>query len=73
MAKLTPLKAVRKKCLDCCCGQITEVRLCTVKNCALYPYRMGHRPQDNKNIVNHNNDEKTGDSKGFLNKEGGIL
>lgn len=44
MAKLTPLKAIRKKCLDCCCGQIKEVRLCQIKNCALYEYKSGHRP-----------------------------
>ncbi len=35
MAKLTPLKAIRKKCLDCCNGQMKEIRLCPVKN-ALY-------------------------------------
>ena len=43
MSKLTPIKAIRKKCLDCCCGQAIEVRLCTCVTCALYGYRMGHR------------------------------
>lgn len=42
---LTPLKAIRAKCLDCCCWQPTEVRLCPVKDCPLYPYRMGHNPR----------------------------
>lgn len=42
---LTPIKSIRQKCLDCCNGQYKEVKLCTVKNCALYPYRMGHRPK----------------------------
>lgn len=46
MAKLTPLKAIRKKCLDCCCGQVKEVRLCPIKRCPLYEYRDGHRPVD---------------------------
>lgn len=46
MAKLTPLKAIRKKCLDCCCGQVKEVRLCPTKRCPLYEYRDGHRPVD---------------------------
>lgn len=41
---LTPLKAVRAKCLDCCCGSHQEVRLCPAQNCALWPYRMGKRP-----------------------------
>jgi hypothetical protein len=42
----TPIKAIRKKCLDCSCNQHKEVRLCTVIRCALYPYRMGCRPSD---------------------------
>jgi len=41
----TPLKAIRKKCLDCSYGQVKEIRACPVKRCALYPYRMGHRPK----------------------------
>ena len=40
----TPIKAMRKKCLDCTCGQFIEIRECPVINCALYPYRMGSRP-----------------------------
>jgi len=41
----TPIKAIRQKCLDCCCEQPKEVRLCPVKDCSLWPYRMGHRPE----------------------------
>ena len=41
----TPLKAIREKCLDCTCNQHKEVRECTVPDCALYPYRMGKRPE----------------------------
>ena len=46
MAKLydTPIKAMRKKCLDCCAGSRKEVRECPVIDCALYPYRFGKRP-----------------------------
>lgn len=46
MAKLydTPIKAIRKKCLDCSNHQSKEVRLCTVIKCAIYPYRFGRRP-----------------------------
>ena len=42
---LTPMKAIRAKCLECCNQQFYEVRLCTVTRCSLYPYRMGHRPK----------------------------
>jgi len=56
---LTPIQSIRANCLDCCCGSCKEVRLCIVKNCPLYPYRMGKRPTkailDN---INDCNDEK---------------
>ena len=41
---LTPIKSIRKKCLDCTNSQYDEIRNCSVKKCALYPYRMGKRP-----------------------------
>ena len=41
---LSPLKSIRQKCLDCCCGQMAEVKLCPCEDCALYPYRMGNNP-----------------------------
>ena len=44
MKVLRPLKAVRAKCLDCCAGQVKEIRLCPLTQCALCPYRMGRRP-----------------------------
>ncbi len=41
---LTPMKAIRAKCLDCSCGSANEVRLCPVTRCPLYPFRDGHNP-----------------------------
>lgn len=41
---MTPLKAIRLKCLDCCCGQAREVRDCSCPDCSLYPYRFGKNP-----------------------------
>ena len=43
---LTAFKAIRAKCLDCCCGQPGEVSACPTSKCPLHPYRMGHRPKD---------------------------
>jgi hypothetical protein len=37
----TPLKAIKEKCLDCCCGQANEVKQCPIHDCSLYPYRFG--------------------------------
>ena len=48
MAKRTPIKAIRVKCLDCCCNQPQEVRLCIDEECPLWEYRMGHRPKEDK-------------------------
>jgi hypothetical protein len=48
---LTPLKAIRAKCLDCCCWQPKEVRECTVLDCALYPYRLGRRPDPSETFL----------------------
>ena len=41
---MTPLKAIRAKCLDCCCGQAMEVRRCPSESCVLWPYRLGRNP-----------------------------
>lgn len=40
----TPIKAIRRKCLDCCCDSSQEVSLCPVHDCSLHPYRFGRRP-----------------------------
>jgi hypothetical protein len=39
-----PLKAIREKCLDCCCANAAEVRKCVAVDCALWPFRMGANP-----------------------------
>ena len=39
-----PLKAIRSRCLDCCCGSAPEVRKCTAVNCPSWPFRMGANP-----------------------------
>ena len=48
---LTPLKAIRAKCVDCCCGNKAEVRRCPAEKCNLHPYRMGHRPKGSKDTT----------------------
>ena len=42
--RLTPIKAIRAKCLECSCGNNAEVRECVIPSCPLYPYRMGKNP-----------------------------
>ena len=38
---VSALKAIREKCLNCSGYQRQEVKLCTVKDCALHSLRMG--------------------------------
>lgn len=44
MAKLTPIKAIRKKCLNCSNEQWIEVKRCPIEECPLWEYRLGRRP-----------------------------
>jgi len=39
-----PVKAIRMKCLDCSGGSRTEAERCQIKDCALYPFRLGKNP-----------------------------
>ena len=48
---MNPLRAIREKCLDCSCQQPIEVKECTVKTCALYPFRMGVNPYRAKRVM----------------------
>ena len=44
MEKETPLKRIRAKCLDCCCYQRNEVKLCPSTDCPLWIFRFGRNP-----------------------------
>ncbi len=41
---MTPVQAIRAKCIECCCGFLAEVKECQIKDCALHPFRMGKNP-----------------------------
>ena len=41
---MTPLKAIRLKCLDCMCQNAAEVARCVCPGCSLFPFRLGHNP-----------------------------
>lgn len=42
--RLTPVKAIRAKCLDCSNQSAYEVTNCPIYHCPLYEYRFGHNP-----------------------------
>ena len=72
MKILTPIKAIRARCLDCCGYSAAEVKLCTAVNCPLYPYRMGHRPKKGNLSDNTSQAEKCEDNPTFFEKERGL-
>jgi hypothetical protein len=43
-ARLTPVKAIRWRCLDCMCGNKAEVIRCDDTECSLWEYRLGKTP-----------------------------
>ena len=48
---VSPLRTIRQHCLDCS-GTSNEVKLCSVEQCALWPYRLGHDPRRKKRVLN---------------------
>lgn len=48
---LTPLRAIRTKCIDCSAGSMKEVRECVMLDYPLYPYRLGKSPNRKPRIL----------------------
>ena len=48
MESTSVLKAIRLKCLDCCCDSAYEVKLCPCEKCPLHPFRFGKNPYRSK-------------------------
>lgn len=44
MKDLSPVKAIRAYCIECSGNSCKEVRECIIKNCPLYPFRLGKNP-----------------------------
>lgn len=62
---LTPMRAIRAKCVDCCAGSRFEVKLCTAENCPLHPYRFGKRPKGYTDTPEIANEPDTLENLGF--------
>jgi len=48
MKALTPVKSIRKYCLECCNLQPKEVKNCPALDCPLFNFRLGKNPNRNK-------------------------
>ncbi len=64
--KLTPLKAIKKHCLECSGYEKKEVWECKITDCVLFNYRLGRNPKRtgigfSKNLHSNANSEKCDD------------
>ena len=59
--KTNPVKAIREKCLDCCCGSYLEVEKCNIENCPLFPFRFGKNPFRQKREMTEEQRKAVGD------------
>lgn len=41
---LTPLRSIRRKCIECSGDSPKEVRLCQTQECPLFEFRLGRNP-----------------------------
>jgi hypothetical protein len=57
MKKLTPIRAIRHKCLECQGNRYSLIRNCEEKECPLHNFRLGLNPNHSGRM------SKSGDSK----------
>jgi hypothetical protein len=48
---MSPMQAIRRKCLDCSGSQIAEVRFCEAITCSLWPFRAGRHPYTKTRVL----------------------
>ncbi len=64
----SPLKIIRRRCLDCVCGSAHEVRMCHLSDCPSWPYRFGRNPRaDDLKVPEY---DKNGEHIGYREYEG---
>jgi hypothetical protein len=47
---ISPVEAIRQKCLDCSGQPTAEVKVCETVTCALWPFRAGRHPYTKKSL-----------------------
>ena len=58
---VTPLKAIKKHCLECSGFEKKQVRECVIKDCVLFMYRQGTNPNRKGSTLS----KKAASTKGF--------
>lgn len=50
-SKISPVKAIRKFCMECVGGNRNYIRECECAHCPLWPFRMGNNPFIERNLT----------------------
>ncbi len=53
---ISPVEAIRQKCLDCSGQQPAEVKLCEAVSCPLWPFRAGRHPYTKQSLRESNSE-----------------
>ena len=48
---LSPLRAIRRHCIECFSWTVSEIAKCSSPMCPLFPYRFGHDPGNKKGFT----------------------
>ena len=70
---VTPLKAIKKHCLECSGYEKKQVRECVIQNCVLYIYRQGTNPNRKGSTLSKNGTSTKGFEKGKVSVAMGSL
>ena len=54
MERLSRSKAIRMKCMDCTCDNMSEIRNCPATHCPLWRFRMGKEENDELKPIRKN-------------------
>jgi hypothetical protein len=55
---MSPVEAIRQKCLDCSGQQPAEVKLCEMVTCPLWPFRAGRHPYTRRGLLETNSEQR---------------
>jgi len=55
--RVSPLRAIRAKCLDCVCYSASEVSKCPIPDCPLYKFRGGRNTTGKKRVMSEKQKE----------------
>ena len=54
---MTPMQAIRAKCMECSNDSFKEIKLCPITACPLYDFRLGKNPNIKREYTQEQREE----------------